>query len=222
MKILIGIPTIREYKPFWESMRIFLPEIGALHEIEVVEVKNKPVAEARNIIVDKFIDSDKDYLLFLDDDHSEHTADMVAALILSDAPICAMKCYSRFFPHLCTLMGYSGLSMEYGKYKSLEIKEGYHPCDLVGFGMTIIKRELFSILQVPYFVMSDSKYEDNYFCEQLEKVGVKPTGCFDYVCTHHGVDDSNIEQSRNVGIDAILEDIKKRGQYNGERLLVSA
>lgn len=219
---MIGIPTIREYKPFWDSMRTFLPEMAKVHDIEVIEVRNKQIAESREIIAGKFLESDKDYLLFLDDDHSGHTMEMVQALLRADSYVCAMKCYSRFFPHLCTLMDYSGLSERRGKYVSKEEYGGYHVCDLVGFGMTLIKKELFQKLDKPYFKYEINKFEDNYFCEQLEKKGIKPIGCFDFVCTHNGIDDSNRWKLRDKGIDAVVEDIKKRGEYNGERIVISA
>ncbi len=223
MKILIGIPTIREDKNFWESMRKFLPEMSNEHDIEIVEVKNKMVDDARNIIVDKFLESDKDYLLFLDDDHSNHTVDMVNALFIPKTEVCAMKCYSRSFPHLCTLMSYSGLSYARGRYQSMELNEGYKECALVGFGMTLIKKSIFSKLKKPYFIKANNLNEDNYFCENMIELGIYPIGCFDYVCTHNGVDDNNLPKLRDRGIIAIVEDIKKRvPSYTGERLIISA
>lgn len=222
MKLLIGIPSCREYKPFWESMDSFLPLVGAIHQTTVLEVRNRKIADARNIIVSEFLEGDFEYLLFLDDDHSGHTVEMLDALINGNSLVCAMKCYSRFFPHLCTLMNYSGLHDDRGKYKSVELNKGYQECDLVGFGMTLLNRKLFSLIEIPYFVSnSNFQQEDNNFCDSLINKGIRPVGCFDYVCTHNGTDDSNLEQRRNKGLIELVEDIRINiPNYNNEHLVV--
>ena len=218
--ILIGIPTIREDKNFWDSMRVFLPAMNKIYDIEIVEVRNKQIAYARNLIVEMFLQSDKDYLLFLDDDHSGHTIEMVEALFKPGVLVCAIKCYARFFPHFCTLGDYSGLNHPRGRYQFKDLKSGYERCDLVGFGMTLIDKQVFSKLSIPCFAWWPDKAEDNYFCEQLLANDVRPMGCFDYVLTHNGVDDSNLEGLRNRGLDAVITDIKTRGPYNNERILI--
>lgn len=222
MKLLIGIPTCREDKNFWDSMAKFLPDANILFELEVIEVRNKPIADARNIIVDYFLSKDFEYLLFLDDDHSGHHMGMLYALLKNNYPICAMKCYARFFPHLCTLMNLSGLGTDKGKYQTKRNTEGYDECDLVGFGMTLIKRELFDKLDKPYFKSINNQKEDNYFCDSLIAKGIRPVGCFDYVCTHDGVDDSNVIHLRNTGLSSIMDDLmsKENFTYNNEKLMV--
>ena len=221
--ILIGIPSIRNYQPFWESMSKLLPEMNSKYRIEVLEVKGKAIADARTKIADFFLERDYDYLLFLDDDHSGHTIEMVEALLLPDEYVCAIKCYSRFFPFLPNLMDYSGIDDPRMKYQRKNVEKGYAFCNIVGFGMTLIKKEAFSKITPPYFVAQDNAKEDNYFCDALQKVGIKPMGCFDYVLAHQGIDDSNMQEYLDNGVNSLIEDLKvKMPGYKLEDIVVVA
>ena len=207
-KILVGIPSVRDYPDFIASMNVFLPAINKLHTIEVLEVKNKQIDQARNIIADYFLQRDYDYLLFLDDDHSGHTVEMLDTLLKMDSLVSAIQCYARFFPYLSNLMDYSGQTDERMKYE-VKYTEGINPCDLVGFGMTLIKKEVFRILPQPYFVGKDNQREDNYFCDNLVRMGVRPMGCFDYVLTHQGIDRAKGNELRELGMEEIKREVLK-------------
>lgn len=192
-------------------MKNFIQAVKFHHDIEVVEARSKPVDVARNLIVDKFLDSDKDYLLFLDDDHIGHSMDMLRALLVIDAPICAIKCYTKVFPYFSNLLQYSGFNSSavglpdgQGKYNPIDLDFGYHYCDLVGFGMTLIKRDLFSKIEKPYFKADqDGIREDNYFCEKLLAVGIKPIGCFSYTLEHDGIGRENARTLREESMNRI-------------------
>lgn len=207
--IFIGIPSVRKYKPFVESMEVFIPSLIEKHTIEIYTVSNKSRAEARNSIVSRFLSSDKEYLLFLDDDHSGHKSDMVGALldplINNGRLVCAIKCYSREFPYFSNLAEYSGVNLEggIGKYRPIDENKGYIECDLVGFGMTMIAREAFNRIKEPYFISNNNCREDNYFCEKLVLSGSRPIGCFDYLLEHDGINEFNSIELRNKGIEEL-------------------
>ena len=209
-KIFIGIPSIRNYQPFYLSLAKFLPQVQEKHDILLAYVKDKEIADARNEIVDKFLDSGSDFLLFLDDDHEGHTLEMLEALLSLDCPVAAIKCYSRFFPHLPNLLDYSGVAMEEAKYKMKEETTGVHPCDLVGFGMTLIKREVFLMIDKPYFVAKNNAKEDNYFCDALVAKGIKPMGCFDFCLPHQGIDEAKARELKDLGMDEIKKNIQEQ------------
>lgn len=209
-KIFVGIPSVRNDQAFLESMNEFLPDIGKLHEVKALEVRDKKIDEARNFIVDEFLKSDSEYLLFLDDDHSGHTVEMLQTLLDINSYVSAIKCYSRFFPYLANLMDYSGSDDPRIKYKPKDVTVGIHPCDLVGFGMTLIKRATFDLLSRPYFVAINNGKEDNYFCDSLIKIGIKPMGCFDYTLPHQGIDQYNAEKMKKEGLDKIFKNFKDK------------
>lgn len=235
-RILIGIPSSRHHQGFLNSMCSFLPEIRNIHDIGIIEIRDKKIDDARNFIVDIFMSKDYDYLLFLDDDHTGHTVDMVSALFKpleeNKEYVCALKCYTRFFPYIPNLMDYSGLENRLenlgldgkrGKYIMKENKNGYAYCNLVGFGMTLIRKEVFNILDKPYFVCENNQHEDNYFCDRLQNHGIKPIGCFDYTLTHDGIDDSNATQFNELGINKIKESLKNNcPEYNGQEIMIVA
>ena len=199
--IFVGIPTVQEYKPFRESLSVFLEGIKTKHDVEVLEIKHHMRDNARNLIVDEFLISNKDYLLFLDDDHSGHTPEMLEALMKSNAMFCSMKCYARYYPFQITTMSKDIKFQDRHNLYVKNINKGYSPCIFAGFGMGLIKRELFSKIEKPYFQCNRiGEREDNYFCDKLIAVGIDPIGCFDYALTHMGIDDSNILHKRQIGI----------------------
>jgi hypothetical protein len=213
MRIFIGIPSSRNHQGFLKSMADFLPALGKEYEVRAIEVRNRKIDEARNFISEKFLESGFEYLLFLDDDHEGHTVEMLKHLISLDTYVSAIKCYSRYFAYLPNLLDYSGSTNEREKYKRKDINAGDHPCDLVGFGMTLIKREVFSILDKPYFLGEHNCREDNYFCDCLVKKGIRPIGCFDYCLSHDGITEEIAENKRNEGIRMIMESIEKNMGY---------
>lgn len=208
--IMIGIPSVRERSDFRLSMKKFLPELSKKYHIEVIEVKNRTIPDARQMIADFFICKDFDYLLFLDDDHSNHTVDMVDALVNADTYVCAIKCYSRYFPHSPCLMDYSGINMTDAKYSPKFNKSGYDLCDVVGFGMTLIRKDTFNKLSRPFFVGENNQKEDNYFCDKLQEIGIKPVGCFNYTLTHDGIDETNIDSLTKEAQDYIINDLRRQ------------
>lgn len=209
--IFIGIPTVVKYQPFLDSMEKFIPLVEKEHEVEVYTLAGKTLAVARNTIVSRFLKSDKDYLLFLDDDHSGHSIEMLNSLldplINNGRLVCAIKCYAREFPYYSNLLQYKGDELFDGnrKYSPIYDESGYLECDLVGFGMTLVSRETFKRISEPYFISKDNSKEDVYFCDKLVRSGSRPIGCFDYVLEHRGINKDNALELRNKGIEELLK-----------------
>jgi len=199
--IFVGIPKTREYKPFQDSLSDFLDEISKDYYVEVVEEQNRMRDDARNILIDDFLASDKDYLLFLDDDHSGHKPEMLETLINSNALFSSLKCYSRYFPFQITTVSHD---LRYFDNHSLCVRntmKGYSSCKFAGFGMALIKRELFDKIEKPYFECDKlGEREDNYFCDKLAEKDIFPIGCFDYTLDHNGINEDNILEVRQKGI----------------------
>lgn len=215
-KVFIGIPSVRDYQPFINSMAKFIPLVQKEHEVKIAQIKAQMVDKARNTIVDKFLESGMDYLLFLDDDHEGHTIEMFNALLNSNVLFSSIKSHTRFFPYSINLLDYSGHSEEKIKYKMKEETEGVHECDLIGFGMALIKKELFNIISPPYFVAKDNRKEDNYFCDLLLSKGIKPVGIFDYCLSHQGIDSIKAKALKEEGLDQIFKSLEER--FPGKQL----
>lgn len=197
LKILIGIATTREDKRFLESLDLFISDIKGHYDFKVMWKRNVRLKDAQNRFALECIDGHFDYLLLLDDDHSGHTKQMLDCLINAKAYMATIKTYSRHYPYFCCLMNkiqnetiFSGI--EYG--------EGYIECDMTGFGMSLIKRDLFELMDYPYFEEETEGgrdwVTDTVFCRRLNTMGIKPVGCFQYCLPHGDITAHNVIRKR--------------------------
>ncbi len=194
-KILIGIPTIQDFEPFWLSLSDFLVNAKEFYEINTCIISNKRLGEAQNTIVDRFLKSDYEYLLFLDDDHWGHTVKMLDCLIKANTFVTTMKTFSRHYPYACTLIKQS----ENGLIP-IEHSEGYLEVDLTGFPMTLIRRDTFNHLDKPYFREESFNgrdwHTDVNFFNRLNDKAIKPIGCYQHCLNHVGITEENVNRLR--------------------------
>jgi hypothetical protein len=159
-------------------------------------VSNTFLPDAQNAITKDFMQSGYDYLLLLDDDQWGHTPEMLETLINADTFVATIKTYSRHYPYMCAL--YKKVTNEL--VVPIEDGEGYVKCDLTGFPMTLISRETFSYLKEPYFrpyeVCGRTWNSDVDFFERLNKVWIKPVGCFQHTLNHGDITEENVKQKR--------------------------
>ena len=156
-KILIGIPLYKAHPFFLESLPKFYAKIALSHSIDLKIVSNTSLVTAQNIIAETFLKSDKEYLLFLEDDHWGHTPEMLEDLLKANTEIVAINYYSRYFPfmHCCMIdSGYKEEDKQYTQYP--EDTTGHKECKLIPFGMTLIRRDTFNYLDRPYFRLNSS------------------------------------------------------------------
>lgn len=204
--IFVGIPRVHSYEPFQESLSAFLSSIRDKYDVELYEVRNKQRDDAREDIVAKFLESNKEYLLFLDDDHSGHKPEMLESLMKPNALVCSLKCYARYYPFQITICSKDIKYQDRNNLYVLNTEKGYSDCHFVGFGMALIKRELFEKIDKPYFKCNQiGEKEDNYFCENLTKNGIQPVGCFDFALPHCGIDDNTVLGFRQKGIKDFIK-----------------
>lgn len=206
-RILIGIPTVRRFEPFWESLKKFLINAREFYEIDIEVVVNESLGIAQNKVVDKFLDfkSYYDYLLFLDDDHWGHTVQMLDCLVNANTQVATIKTFSRHFPYACPLIKYIGKQLV-----PIEDGEGYIKVDLTGFPMTLIRRDTFIFLDKPYFREEEFggrtwNTDENFFV-RLNERGIKPIGCYQHCLNHDIVTPDNVMQLR---IDGCKEERNK-------------
>lgn len=215
-RILFGIPMYKPHRCFLESLHRFVTLAVLSHDIEVYVVRGKSLVDAQNDIAEHFLNSDYDYLLLLENDHSEHTLDMLNALLKPNLPVVAIKYYKRHYPFNCCL--FDGKSSKSGiEYKEFPVHtKGYKECVLVHLGMTLIRKDTFNYLEKPYFRLSIEEGQENKFypdgrvnksiatdrnfCSRLIEKGIKPIGCFDYTLTHCGINEDTLWDYRSYGL----------------------
>lgn len=200
LKILTGIATITPDRRFIQTLPEFVRDASKSHQLELMWVWDKPLVDAQNMFAEKMVSGEYDYLLTLEDDHWGFTASMLESCIAANTHVCGIPYRSRHLPFMKIPMKYSGTTDHNGNklYDSLNEKSGYHEGDLIGFGFTLIKSEVFRILDRPYFRLNTEKFigvgpraTDIDFCTRLVEKGIQPVGCYDYSLPHRDITEEN-------------------------------
>ena len=194
--IYIGVCKTRNDKRFEESFRNFTDSIYMKYNILQRIVKDTFLPDAQNIIASDFLKTGYDYLLLLDDDQWGHTPEMLETLINANTYVATIKTYSRHYPYSCALLK----RIQNNLCLPIEDGHGYVKCDLTGFPMTLISRETFSFLKEPYFRPYEAEgrswNSDVDFFDRLDKVWIKPIGCFQHTLNHDKITEDNVRKFR--------------------------
>lgn len=194
-RILVGVCSTRNHKKFWDSFFNLMNELKESYDVSAQIIKDINLPDAQNQLAENFIMARYDYLLLLDDDHWGHTKEMVDTLVNANTYMATIKSYSRHYPYSCALM------KKFNKgYAGIENGEGYQECDLTGFPMTLMKKDLFDKLDKPYFrpTKGDTRSwaTDKNFCEKIIEKGIKPMGCFQHCLPHDDITEENVYERR--------------------------
>ena len=154
--IYIGVCKTRDYEPFKESFYRFTDSISRKYSICQMVVRDTHLPDAQNKITRSFLQSGYDYLLLLDDDHWGHTEEMLECLINANTYMATIKSYSRHYPYFSCLMNKRPSD---DLFVGIEYGEGYIPCDMTGFPMTLLRRDLFDLLEYPFFESENRGFE---------------------------------------------------------------
>lgn len=139
-KIFVGIPNTG-------TLRTELVEWLMKQEAVIFMPQAKPHDHCRNIIVNKFLKSDCQWLLMVDSDVIP--PDNVCTMVSNDVDVCSA--------HVSTIA--NGEVIPVGMIKNADgyhhdfkhSKPGLHKVDAVGTGCILIKRSVFDKLDKPYF-----------------------------------------------------------------------
>lgn len=174
-KIFIGIPNTG-------TLRTELVEWLMKQEAVIFMPQAKPHDHCRNIIVNKFLESNCEFLLMVDSDIVP--PDDVVKMVENDVGVCAAYARTVIGNELIPVGMTKNKDGYHHDFKHSEL--GLHKVDAVGTGCILIKREVFGKLDKPYFkfVYKDGLLvngEDFNFSERVDEV------YFDarYKCKHY-------------------------------------
>lgn len=194
--IYIGVCKTRNDERFEKSFRDFTDSIVGKYSVCQMTVRDTFLPDAQNKIAKDFLQTDYEYLLLLDDDHWGHTTEMLETLINANTYVATMKTYSRHYPYVCAAWNWVGNHVTV----PIDNVSGYQEVDLTGFPMTLIHRDTFNKLDVPYFrPYSDGGRDWNSdvdFFKRLSLVGVKPVVCFQHCLNHGKITQDNVMKYR--------------------------
>jgi len=204
-RVFVGVACYKPYAEFETSLSKFLQDCSLKYDVVCFKVYGKRLVEAQNQISDMFIHSCYENLLMLEDDHWGHTVEMLDDLINSEYDVCGNYYYSRHFPHVIIPMPKYDFD-DPTKWLMTTAKPNTKYCDmgLVGFGMTLIRRNVFWKLDKPFFRPNRDKYgkvqygyaTDQDFCLRLHELGLKVGGCFSQCLIHRGLNDTTVVAKR--------------------------
>lgn len=200
--IFVGAACHRPHDEFTKSLSAFLVSCSLKYDIECLSVYGQQLVDAQNIIADRFLKTDKQYLLMVEDDNWGFLEVMLDEMIEADKPVIGMKYHSRHSPHVVLPMRPHPYLMDKGMMELIGPR-GIQLAYLVPFGMTLIKRFIFDILEKPYFALNEKTHPDcptqyatdHNFCHRLMGEGVTLWGHYDFCINHRGMHQWNVEET---------------------------
>ena len=180
LKVFIGIPSrgrihvsLLDFLMGLYKEQRYLVNVG-------VGLSKYSVDDARNIVVDKFLKTDADYLLFLDDDNPpiKNPLDLVELdKDIIACPVPVMRGEGLFTQTKIEWCVFQDDNKEWPK------QTGLQEVDLVGLQCTLIARRVLE--QVRTFQSKPPYSEDFNFCKEAREKGYKVFAHFSYPCHHH-------------------------------------
>ena len=168
--------------------------VAATHNIPCREIRcydQHPISVARNLAVDEFMkEKENTHLLFIDDDIVV-PIDIIPRLLRHDKLVVGGWYILRGNRLPSVFMagkfgGYVQVSQQ--ELVKARRKQPLLPVDGNGAGCLLIQREVFNILDKPYFLEMDGAQgcgEDLYFFQKCRRFGI-PTYCDpNLFCNHH-------------------------------------
>ena len=193
-KIAIAIPMYNTVTSvFFKSFLSFFIHSVPKYRIQLITIDSTVVDVARNTLVQNFLDSDSDYLLFLDSD-IVFPANLLDVLLKHEKDVVSALYFARKkITPVCRLY-------KDGNYVSMPIEElpkkTLFKVDASGLGCVLIKRKVIEALdkkkkdkplfKVDYKSRTESRGEDIYFFDLIRKEGFEVFVDTGLVVGHYG------------------------------------
>ena len=169
-----------------------------LHTVRFEYPRDRPIANNRNLIAKRFLESDYDYLLMIDSDVVPPRDPL--DLVVLDKDIIGLPCFvwnskvSRDHPLYLVVMehipgkGFRPLPMDPQAGLTCKSKDG-RPIDAVGTGAILIARRVLEEVKAPFERRFDQDGVqtmglDYSFCLKARQAGFTVWTHMDYVCSH--------------------------------------
>ena len=212
-RILVGIATVKPDRRFLQSLPIFADQVARNlpHvQLDYLWVWNKELVDAQNDFADKALELNYDYLLTIEDDHWNFTCQMLETCLNANTHVAGIPYRSRHFPFEVVPMRFARYENGVKRFTGMnseKLYQTYHEGDLIGFGFTLIKTEIFRIIDRPFFQLNIDLYKgagpratDIAFCDKLASKGIKPIGCFQHRLNHRDITEEKYKEMLVEGV----------------------
>lgn len=174
MNIFVAVPMNRpvEFRTFESFVR--LANLRGVHSYMFGFTQNSLVYDARETLVDQFLKSPCDAIMFIDSDMVFHPQS-VEILSYHDKPFITAKAFKRVSPYQPCFYNKIEIQADNQIYleSPVEYPTGLMKIDGAGLACALIKREAFEQIEKPYFFPTPNLGEDLSFCLKLKNAGVE-------------------------------------------------
>lgn len=183
-KVFVAIPTTGIIKT---ELAFFLLHLDEDYDTEVLFTFSGGIANNRNSLVEHFLMTEYEWLLFIDSDIMPPFN--VLEMTKNRKDICSGVCYQWQEDKLIPVV-YKRESNHYRIFYNIDENDVVE-VDGVGAGCLLINRKAFETIKKPYFMFEyDDKGlaisgEDFYFCEKAKKAGFKIWVDRKMICDHY-------------------------------------
>lgn len=175
LKIVVGTNALTEIQwPSYSNHCQFWFRLGRSYSNIDFILSNPPrmsIDRMRNMTAKVALETNSDYVLFLDDDVLVNPISGLKMLLDCEADIAAGRVCVRGWPFNYMVFksdGNDGLIIQ-----NKIPRHGIHSCDAVGFSFALIKTDLIRKVPEPFFVTGLNHTEDVYFCYKCRVVDRK-------------------------------------------------
>lgn len=173
MKIMIAVPINRpvEFRVFESFVR--LANWRGKHDYYFAFTQNSLVYDGRETLVQQFLQSDAEALMFIDSDMTFHPVS-IEELEAHKMPIVSAKAFKRVPPYQPCFYSTVDVDSDGQVYleSPVEYGEGLLPVKGVGMACCLIRREVFEKIEAPYFFPTKNLGEDLSFCKKVTDAGI--------------------------------------------------
>jgi hypothetical protein len=219
MDIKLFVGTLRERIAFWDHVDTVANALSVVQQngIEVYRAACSPtyIHQGREWVAESFLESDATHLCFIDSDMAIHP-NSIMRLIEDNLPIVGGLYYGRRdVPVACAFemtpdnktRSISQTVLNWHQEQQVPIQSTYFvgdyddsiiPCDCIGFGLIVIKREVVEVIPEPRFGKhGENLGEDVLFCLNAKEQGYKTYLDMNVQCVHisiNGITNAHFRQ----------------------------
>jgi len=170
LKIVIGIPTATDYFHRKFAMSLMSLKYPPHSDVDINVVVGAQLPFARNRIVQHALDSNSDYVFFIDADMI-FQSDLLIRLFERNLPMVNALAFRRIAPHYPTIFKWDETNKY---YETVSYTSGLKEVDATGMAAHLIKTEVFRKMNKPWYYYRDNIFSsDLTFCENAKKAGFK-------------------------------------------------
>ena len=202
-KILIGVSILSYSHEFVQSFLSLWTQLCTTHypkgrvEVGFRFAYRRPVHMAQEELAQFAVDTGCTHILLMDDDIYDVKAEDIFKLLEADKEVIGGVMFTSKFPHaMCAFRRYdlktriAEQPILDGPARLYEIPPeqciGVQECDLIPFGLTLIKTSVFSAIEKPWFHCDTQAPTDSWFMDSIMDKGLKPYVSFDVWLNHAG------------------------------------